>query len=712
MPSTGTGPYNEQLDPITVDEWWLLAKNDVMEMTKRGVPGVWTYGFYDGWVPNYMFFIAHSHNAVGRFYEVQSYGPDPYDVRPGATTTSKEWFRPNPPLAEIKWGPRNNTNIQESALLFALNHVAKNRELYLENYWLKNKRAVDKGKNGPVYGWVVPASQRAKYNAADMVNELKKQGAEIHTANAAFKAGNVQVEAGDWVIRGDQPYRTLVDMYTAIQNYSPSNPLPYDDTGWTMQLMRNVKLLSVTDKSLLEQPMTAMTANAKPAGGIDGTGSTLVIDHTTDNSLVTLRFKHAGVKMSAAEEDFEAGGRKFHAGSFIIANPDRAVLEPTLKDLSLTALAVAAAPAVKTHDLDVPRIGYVHSWVRTQDEGWVRAAFDHFAVPYTYFSDIKLRDGGLRSKYDVIVFPHIGGTSQSQVNGLSGGEAVPYKKSELTPNLGAQDSADDIRGGMGMEGLLELAKFVREGGTLIVEGSTVTIFPDYAITSGVTVETPAQLFVRGSIMRGVFSDRKSPIAYGYDAQVPVYFNQGPVLNVGGGFGGIRRLWIRRWTGRRRTEHHADGDALAAVGLGSGTGDAEAGAPAGRRDGAVPPDGAAVRHRLRRGRAPRGHALPAESQRHAAVGHVGWRTSARQPRTDRRCAARQGPCRDVRHAPVLALAVAGDLLPRLQRDSELERSGRRQTGQDGDEPAAAVGSGSGIRDQGSGIRVRTINGCRQ
>jgi hypothetical protein len=43
--STGTGPYNDALDPIVVDEWWMLAKNDVMEMTKRGVPGVWTYGF-------------------------------------------------------------------------------------------------------------------------------------------------------------------------------------------------------------------------------------------------------------------------------------------------------------------------------------------------------------------------------------------------------------------------------------------------------------------------------------------------------------------------------------------------------------------------------------------------------------------------------------------------------------------------------------------
>ena len=74
--STGTGPYNEQIDPITIDEWWLLAKTEVMEMTKRGVPGVWTYGFYDGWVPNYMFFIAHAHNAIGRFYEVVGYGPD------------------------------------------------------------------------------------------------------------------------------------------------------------------------------------------------------------------------------------------------------------------------------------------------------------------------------------------------------------------------------------------------------------------------------------------------------------------------------------------------------------------------------------------------------------------------------------------------------------------------------------------------------------
>ncbi len=540
--STGTGPYNNDIDPIVVSEWWMLAENDVMEMTKRGVPGVWTYGFYDGWVPNYMFFIAHSHNSIGRFYEVQSYGPDPYTVTPGATTTSKEWFRPNPPLPTIKWGPRNNTNIQESALLFSLSHVAKNKDLYLENYWLKNKRAVDKGKTGPTYAWVIPAAQRRKADAAQAVNELRTQGLEISRASSAFKAGRIDVKAGDYVVRGDQPFRTLADMYFSIQNYAPQNPSPYDDTGWTFQYMRDLEILPVLEKGILDQQMTLLTADARAPGGIEGTGNVLVVDHTGDNTIVSFRFKNPDVKMLAAEDDFELGGHKFRAGAIIVPDADRAKLEPMLKDLGLSAWAVASAPGVKTHDLDVPRIGYIHSWTRTQDEGWWRAALDTFGVPYTYFADQKLREGNLRSNYDVLIFPHVGGSAVSQVNGMpkTGGSPLPYKKTAEFPNLAFVDSSDDIRGGMGLEGLGELMKFVQEGGTLITEGSTATIFPEYGITAGVTVEEPAQLFVRGSILRAKITDMKSPIAYGYEnADLPVYFNQSPVLNAaGGGFGGF------------------------------------------------------------------------------------------------------------------------------------------------------------------------------
>ncbi len=536
--STGTGPYNNSLDPLQIDEWWLLAETEVMEMARRNVPGVWTYGFYDGWVPNYLLWIATTHNLFGRFYEVQSYGPDLDEkLHLGTAVTSREWYRPNPPLADIKWGPRNNTNIQESTLLIAMHKVAEERELYLENYWLKNLRAIDKGKRGPVFAWLIPADQRRKVDAAEMVNHLRHQGLEVHRADAAFSTDKLEVAQGDYIVRADQPYRTLADMYFSVQDYPPQNPRPYDDTGWTMQYMRNVKLTPVREKAILDHAMTLLTADARLAGGIDGFGATLVMEHTTDNALMAFRFRNKETKMLVAEENFEESGHKWHAGAFIIPDADRAKLEPALKELGLMATAVAVRPLVKSHELKTPRIGFIHSWSSTQDEGWVRAALDYYGIPYTYFADQKLREWNLSSKFDVIIFPQTRGTSREIITGipLSGKDPIPYKKSELTPNLGVVDETDDVRGGMGMEGLLELERFVEEGGTLITEGSTAALMAEFNLNSGITVEHPSQLFARGSILRGTFTDFKSPIAYGYtEKDLPVYFNQDPVLSASAG----------------------------------------------------------------------------------------------------------------------------------------------------------------------------------
>src|ERR1700728_640660 len=536
--STGTGPYNNSLDPIAVNEWWLLAETEDMEMAKRGVPGVFTYGFYDGWVPNYLFWIAITHNSFGRFYEVQGYGPVLFPaLHLPATTISREWYRANPPLSSIKWGPRNNTNIQESALLFALHKVAEERNLYLEDFWMKNKRAIDKGRSEAPYAWVIPAVQRRRADAADMINALRAQGLEVHLAGSAFKADKTDVAAGDYIIRADQPYRTLADMYFSVQNYPVANPRPYDDTGWTMQYMRNIALTPVKDRSILDQPMTLISSDVSAPGRIDGNGDTLVIDHTTDNALMSFRFKNARVKMLAAEDDFVLQGHKFRAGTFIIPNAKVNALRASIQELGLSAWAVASAPAVKTHEMEIPRIGYVHSWQNTQDEGWVRAALDHYGVPYKYFADQKLREGNLRAKYDVIIYPDVAGTSQSILRGIPkvGPDPIPYKKSNLTPNLGALDESDDIRGGMEAEGLAELAKFVEAGGTLITEGSTSAFVADSGLVGAVSVEHPAQLFARGSILRGQFTDLKSPIAYGYDQKdIPVYFNQDPVFAVADG----------------------------------------------------------------------------------------------------------------------------------------------------------------------------------
>ena len=78
--------------------------------------------------------------------------------------------------------------------------------------------------------------------------------------------------------------------------------------------MRNVKTIRVADKSVLDAPATLLTADAKVTGQLTGPESSVayVINHNTDNTLATLRFKLKDVKMSAAEDSFKIGEQQFN----------------------------------------------------------------------------------------------------------------------------------------------------------------------------------------------------------------------------------------------------------------------------------------------------------------------------------------------------------------------------------------------------------------
>jgi hypothetical protein len=101
-----------------------------------------------------------------------------------------------------------------------------------------------------------------------------------------------------------------------------------------------VKAFKVDDKEILTRPMTLLTEDATVIDTVNGTGATLIVDHTTDNTLVTFRFRHRDVNILAAEEAFDIGDRHFGAGAFIVPDADRAMLEPSIKQLGLWAVAV------------------------------------------------------------------------------------------------------------------------------------------------------------------------------------------------------------------------------------------------------------------------------------------------------------------------------------------------------------------------------------
>jgi hypothetical protein len=140
--------------------------------------------------------------------------------------------------------------------------------------------------------------------------------------------------------------------------------------------------------------MTLLSAAARVTGKVNTSAAPAgyLINHNTENTLATLRFKLKDVKIEAAEDSFKVGDHQFNAGSFIIKTEGngsdlRPRLEAAVPELGLTALEVDKLPAVKTHALAVPRIAILHTWTNTQNDGWYRIEFDQFRVPYSYISD-------------------------------------------------------------------------------------------------------------------------------------------------------------------------------------------------------------------------------------------------------------------------------------------------------------------------------------
>ena len=175
----------------------------------------------------------------------------------------------------------------------------------------------------------------------------------------------------------------------------------------------------------------------------------------------------------------------------------------------------------------------MHTWLGTQTEGWWRLAFDKAGIPFSYIStQTAASEGDLRGKYDVIVFAPVGrSSSQEIINGLpKWGNALPWQKSEITPNLGLLDSTPDTREGLGYDGLAHLKTFVEKGGLLITCEDTAQFAIDTGLAPGVSVATNDARVV-GSVLNSVFVAPSSPIANGYGAGLPVMSANGMVFNV-------------------------------------------------------------------------------------------------------------------------------------------------------------------------------------
>jgi hypothetical protein len=572
--TAGDGPFNAWVDPILTDEWEMIGWRNVSDMTKFGMPGVFTHGVFDTWSPGYLMFIAAMHNGISRLYE--TFGNGGADTLPrtlDADEYSRTWYRQNPPLPKVLWSQRDNNNYEQTGLLTSLHYFNENKRLFLKNFYLKAKRSVTKpGAEGPS-AYVLPADDPRLGSQAELLRVLQKQAVEISRATAAFSvtlpakksakpkkdAKDVkdappapttrEFPAGSYIVRMDQPYSRIADALLDYQYWSPDDPqkTPYDDTGWTFGELFGVQVTRVVDPKVLDVAMEKVKEIQAPSG-VSGEATIYAINNNAEPSLATLRYKLHDASIEAAEEPFETGGKKFSRGSFLIRNATRAQLNDAIFNLGLQATPVSAMPSVKTHPVRAARIAFVHTWLSTQAEGWWRIALDNLGIPYDYISTQTIsKASDLNAKYDVILFPPVGFFSgpTAIINGMPSawGNPLPWKNTPETPNLvGKNDSTDDMRPGLGWEGVANLQNFVAKGGVLLTATDTSRFALSIGLADGVSVGNAQKMKIVGSVVGTRLVDGASPIAYGYDEKLSAYCDNGPIFSltsVSGARGGRR-----------------------------------------------------------------------------------------------------------------------------------------------------------------------------
>src|SRR2546429_4204043 len=433
----GDEPYNAWVDPILTDEWQMIGWHNVSEMTKFGMPGVFTHGNFDTWSPGYLMFIAATPNGNSRLYETfGNGGGDTLERTLSPAEYQRTWYKQNPPLPKAKWSQRNNNNYEETALLISLDYFVNNRQLFLKNFYLKSKRSVLKPKNEGPAAYVLPGDDPRPGNQAELLRTLQAQAVEIRRATGPFTvqmkkkstrpvsepravetgspntpnpaatpsdaappasmspspasspaSSTTRTEtetrtfpAGTYIVRMDQPYSRIADALLDYQYWSPSDPQSsiYDDTAWTMGELGNVEVVRVTDTKVLDAAMERVSGEVRSPGGVNSSGSVFVINHNGDNALATLRYRLKDVAIEAPEEPFEAGAHKFNRGSFIIRKVSDDELQRVTGNLGVQVYAVADVPAVKNHPVRGARGAVMPTLPSTHDDGWWRVGLHQF----------------------------------------------------------------------------------------------------------------------------------------------------------------------------------------------------------------------------------------------------------------------------------------------------------------------------------------------
>ena len=530
-------PVNPNMHPIIVRWKNLIGSAMGQGFEAQDKKGVISRTAFDLWYPGYsdgpsveghniasiLTETANYRYATPHYYSVNDFPAAYRDLTLGTFYTS--------PWEGGWWRFRDAVEYNLTASKSVLDVSAKYRYELLYYKYKMAKDVINKFSSEPPYGWIIPADQHDPNTTALMLERLINYGIDVYTADGGFNYNGIDYPQGTYIIPTSQPFGMYVknilekQAYPDLRNYPHlwqgvsrtvrfERPMaPYDGVGWTLPVQMGIKTHEMStrldiSKSLLSEP-------EYPSGSVTGRGSHYVFSGTENNSFTAVNMiQEAGGEVSRALADFSMGNVNFANGSFIVNGGS--ISGDELGDIaSSTGINFEGGRTnVSQKSLKQPRIALYKSWAANMDAGWISLILERYDFGYHPLTDADVKAGDLHNNFDVIILPDQ--SSSSIVNG--------HRKGTMPP---------DYVGGITLNGVENLRKFVENGGVLICNKASTDLPITYfnIPVKNILQSVPSDSFSSpGSLLRMKY-DTSHPLTYGLHEDGMAYFSGGRVFEI-------------------------------------------------------------------------------------------------------------------------------------------------------------------------------------
>ena len=497
-------------------------------------PGILSYLGYDAWWNGGLRSVPAFHNMHGILTEVanNSYATPrtykssefPLHFTNGMPTREPSMFYERPWMGG-KWGVRDAIEYMLTVDFAILNLASARHSDYLLKSYQMARQAIERGKTSEPYAYVIPAGQWDRPTSVEMLERLAAAGIDVRRARAPFQAGGKSYPKGSYVTLASQPFRAyLVDLlepqvYPELGVGSNGKPKrPYDIAGWTLPMQMGVQVDRVQDRF---QADLGQEPELKSEGVVTGDGPVVILDHKEDAAFFGVNFfLGRNEKVQLAE-----------TGEIVLDSPyleNRSRVDNFARQFGFTVQLRAQAPAKMIYELKQPRVALYQSWVANADEGWTEWLLDHYGIAYTLIHNDDFRKGDLRRRFDTIVLASQ--TASSILHGARDGEYASADSGGRIKTIGAQ--RPQYTGGIELDGLEQLDRFVKDGGTLIALDTATELPIDYFAlpVKNVVKSGAGEFYSPGSLLR-VTVDTTHPLAFGSPKNAIVFSSGGEAFEI-------------------------------------------------------------------------------------------------------------------------------------------------------------------------------------